>query len=67
MAGQLSMMMAGAGHTPPPAGPAPEGAGDPGLSLAQALQVNYGLKLEPRKSPADVLVIDHAEKVPTEN
>jgi uncharacterized protein (TIGR03435 family) len=35
--------------------------------LAQALQVNYGLKLEPKKNPADILVIDHAEKVPTEN
>jgi uncharacterized protein (TIGR03435 family) len=29
--------------------------------------VNYGLKLEPKKNPADILVIDHAEKVPTEN
>jgi len=26
-----------------------------------------GLKLESRKAPLDVLVIDHAEKSPTEN
>ena len=47
--------------------PAPEGANDPGLTLAQALQVNYGLKLEPKKNPADIVVVDRAEKVPTEN
>lgn len=31
------------------------------------LQDLLGLKLEPRKENVDVLVIDHAEKVPTEN
>jgi uncharacterized protein (TIGR03435 family) len=44
-----------------------DGASDPGLSLAQALQASYGLKLEPKRNPADILVIDRAEKVPTEN
>ena len=42
-------------------------AGDPGPTLAQALLNNYGLKLEAKKNPADILVIDRAEKVPTEN
>jgi uncharacterized protein (TIGR03435 family) len=44
-----------------------EGPNDPGQNLVQALQSNYGLKLEAKKNPADILVIDHAEKVPTEN
>jgi len=67
VAGKLSMAMAAAGHAPPPPGAAPDNASDPGLSLAQALQTSYGLKLEPKKNPADVIVIDHADKVPTEN
>ena len=37
-----------------------------GDSLFSALQA-VGLKLESRKAPLDVLVIDHAEKTPTEN
>jgi uncharacterized protein (TIGR03435 family) len=40
---------------------------NPGPTLAQALENNYGLKLEPKKNPADILVIEHADKVPTEN
>ena len=38
-----------------------------GRSLPQVVQEQLGLKLEVRKLPADALVIDHAEKVPTEN
>jgi uncharacterized protein (TIGR03435 family) len=67
VAGQISMAMAASGHAPPPPGAAPENASDPGLSLAHALQTNYGLKLEAKKSPADVIVIDRADKVPTGN
>ena len=57
----------GGGPAPGAGQPGPEGSSDPGQSLAQALQTNYGLKLEAKKNPADILVIDHAEKVPTEN
>ena len=35
-------------------------------SLYSALQ-SYGLKIEPRKAPLDVIVVDHAEKAPTAN
>ncbi|HTS26793.1 MAG TPA: TIGR03435 family protein [Bryobacteraceae bacterium] len=38
-----------------------------GRSLPQFVQEQLGLKLEARKLPADVLIIDHAEKTPTEN
>jgi uncharacterized protein (TIGR03435 family) len=36
-------------------------------SLFDALQQQLGLKLLDSKTPFDILVIDHAEKVPTEN
>jgi uncharacterized protein (TIGR03435 family) len=39
----------------------------PGLSLFDALEVQLGLKLEMRKAPLDRLVVDRAERRPTEN
>jgi uncharacterized protein (TIGR03435 family) len=57
---------------PPPGGgsdarPA-EGVSDATAgSIFSAVQEKLGLKLDPRKSAAEILVIDHAEKVPTEN
>ena len=42
-------------------------ASDPtGNSIFASFQ-NAGLKLEPKKLPLDFIVVDHADKVPTEN
>jgi uncharacterized protein (TIGR03435 family) len=38
-----------------------------GPSLYTAIQEQLGLRLEARKGPVDVIVVDHAEKVPVEN
>ncbi|HXB72971.1 MAG TPA: TIGR03435 family protein [Candidatus Acidoferrales bacterium] len=40
-------------------------ADDPSIMMSALQQI--GLKLEPQKGPVEILVIDHAEKVPTEN
>jgi uncharacterized protein (TIGR03435 family) len=40
---------------------------DPGSSAVFTGIQQYGLKLDPRKAPIDLLVIDHVEKTPTEN
>jgi uncharacterized protein (TIGR03435 family) len=60
---------------PPPGGDSAEpgrkgGPGngpEPALTLAQALQENLGLRLDARKAPAEVLIVDRAEKSPVEN
>jgi len=40
---------------------------DSGPTLQRAIQDQLGLKLEPKKGPADIVVIDHVEKVPSAN
>ncbi len=63
--------LAAMGAPPPPPGPdgrVPEGALTPdGPTLESAIQSQLGLKVESRRGPVDVLVVDHAEKTPTEN
>jgi uncharacterized protein (TIGR03435 family) len=42
-------------------------ASDPsGSSIFQSIQ-QMGLKLDARKAPLDIIVVDHLEKTPTEN
>jgi uncharacterized protein (TIGR03435 family) len=36
-------------------------------TMSVAMEEQLGLRLEPRTTPIDMLVIDHAEKMPTEN
>jgi uncharacterized protein (TIGR03435 family) len=51
-----------------PGGPAPaDSASDPSPNLAAAVQQQLGLRLVAAKATLDVLIIDRAEKVPTEN
>ena len=65
------------GLMPPPPPPPAGGGGAPAssslpeaeplLDIFGAVQAQLGLKLEPKKGPVDLIVIDHAEKTPTEN
>jgi uncharacterized protein (TIGR03435 family) len=57
IADYMADMQTGAGGAPP----------DPLSIIRAALEAKLGLKLESKKMPLDVLVVDHAEKIPTEN
>ena len=48
------------------AGAAPDPMG-PAALIMIAIQDELGLKIDSRKAPIDLLIVDHAEKVPTEN
>ena len=70
----MPMPPPGGGMGGPPPGAGGEGmhgadapAGGEVATLAVALQEQLGLKLESKKGPVDLLVIDHIEKTPTEN
>jgi len=70
LAGMKIMRAAGPMAGPGPGGPggehgpAPDAA--PAASIFTAIQ-QLGLKLEPRKAPVEFVIIDKADKVPTEN
>lgn len=53
-----------AGMAIPIQAPAPA---EPGSSVVFTAIQPYGLKLDPRKAPIEMLVIDHVEKTPTDN
>lgn len=59
------------GNNGPAAGPTagPTAAGDPAEApnVFTAVQDQLGLKLEKKKGPLDMIVVDQAEKTPTEN
>ncbi len=50
----------GEGGAPPPGDDTP-------ATIFTAVQEQLGLKLEPKKAPVEVLVVDHVEKTPVEN
>ena len=63
-------MAATGGGPPPPGTDSPEGAAqDPSGAgtIFSALKEQLGLRLEARKGPVDLLVIDSVRKTPTEN
>jgi uncharacterized protein (TIGR03435 family) len=39
----------------------------PGTTIFEALEKQLGLKLEPRKLPMPIIVVDHVDRAPTEN
>jgi len=49
------------------AAPKPTANGPSGPSIFEALREQLGLKLEEHKIPLEVLVVDHVERIPTEN
>lgn len=74
MPDEMSQPRMGSMPHPPPGGGGgdggPEmarGASEPAATLPQALQDKLGLRLDARKSSAEILVVDHAERVPVEN
>jgi len=67
MTRNMRVMTAG-GMPPPGAGDhaASDAPAEPAGSIFDSVQ-RYGLKLEPRKAPMEVIIVDHIEKTPTEN
>jgi bla regulator protein blaR1 len=49
-------------ETTPAMPPPPPGSGISGISLAQALREQLGLRLEPAKGPVELIVVDQAER-----
>src|SRR6185437_13314978 len=51
----------------PGIGPGPGGDTNDAPALITAVQEQLGLKLDQKKGPLDLVVVDHAEKTPAEN
>ena len=66
MATASAMAASNAGPGGGRGGPDAANASEAGGSIFQSVQ-SYGLKLEPKKAPVEMIVIDSAEKAPTEN
>ncbi len=70
---EFNIDLRGLGPPPPgPGGPAPatapvDSANEPGPDLAAAVQQQLGFRLAGAKANLDVLIIDKAEKAPTDN
>jgi uncharacterized protein (TIGR03435 family) len=70
---QAKMAAMGVGPPPGAMGPPPDGAvspsgeGGPAATIFSALPDQLGLRLEARKGPVDLLLIDGVQKTPTEN
>jgi len=62
----LRNVMRSVGAAMPAGAPGADNASEPGSSILTSVQ-QLGLKLEARKMPLDSIVIDHLEKLPTEN
>jgi uncharacterized protein (TIGR03435 family) len=60
-------MMPPSPHEGGPDGPGANPPETEAAGLFTALQEQLGLKLEQRKGPLDLLVVDHSEKAPVEN
>jgi uncharacterized protein (TIGR03435 family) len=66
--GRLMGTVGRTGDASQPSGAIPEGV-DPvgGLTVFEAVKKQLGLDLAPRKHPMPVIVVDHVDRVPTEN
>jgi uncharacterized protein (TIGR03435 family) len=53
-------------YAPDPGSGVPAAASD-GPSIFTAIEEQLGLKLEPRKVPVEIFVVDRCQKMPTEN
>jgi uncharacterized protein (TIGR03435 family) len=72
----MQARMAAMGIVAPPPGMGPDSGGagrggstdaDPAATIFSALPEQLGLRLEARKGPVDLLIVDNVEKTPTEN
>jgi uncharacterized protein (TIGR03435 family) len=55
------------GNPPPVVGQSADSASEPGSNLATAIQQQLGLRLVSATAKLDVVVIDRAERVPSDN